>query len=51
MGWQDYTVWLIGAAVAVLIFRRVLCLFRGRGRGGCAACGSTGCPLRRKERK
>ncbi len=46
MGWQDYTVWAIGAAVAVLLARRLRCFFRGRRRGGCASCASAHCPLK-----
>lgn len=46
MGWQDYTVWAIGAAVAVLLARRLRCFFRGRRRGGCASCASAQCPLK-----
>ncbi len=50
MDWQDYTVWAIGLLVAVLVVRRAVCLFRGRGRGGCASCGSVGCPLKKAVR-
>ena len=46
MGWQDYTVWAIGAAVTVLLARRLRCFFRGRRRGGCASCASAQCPLK-----
>lgn len=51
MDWQDYTVWAIGLAVAALIVRRVVCLLRGRGRGGCASCGAMACPLKKAARK
>ncbi len=43
--WQDIVVWIIGAAVAVLVVRRLVCTLRGKRRGGCASCGSKGCPM------
>lgn len=46
MGWQDYTVWAIGAVVAAVLLWRLICLFRGRGKGGCASCGSVACPIK-----
>ncbi|MDE6069624.1 MAG: hypothetical protein K2F92_01925 [Alistipes sp.] len=47
MDWQDYTVWGIVAAIGALLVRRLVCLLRGRGKGGCAGCGETRCPLKR----
>lgn len=51
MDWQEYAVWVIGAAVAVLLARRLWCFFRHRKRGGCASCGSTQCPMRKLPHK
>ena len=52
MEWQDYTVWAIGAAVALLVVRRLrrfAC--GGRRRHGCDACDAAGCPLRNMKDK
>lgn len=51
MDWQDYTVWAVVLLVAALAVRRAVCYFRGRGRGGCAACGSVDCPLKKAARR
>ncbi|HJC76220.1 MULTISPECIES: FeoB-associated Cys-rich membrane protein [unclassified Alistipes] len=43
--WQDIVVWIIGAAVVAAVGRRLVCALRGKRRGGCASCGSRGCPM------
>ncbi len=52
MEWQDYTVWAIGAAVALVVIRRLGRFVCGGRRGhGCAACGEVRCPLRKTNDK
>lgn len=52
MEWQDYTVWVIGAAVALVVIRRLGRFVCGGRRGrGCDACGEVRCPLRKTNDK
>ena len=50
MDWQDYSVWAIGIAVAVLLVRRVVCALGGGARGRCSSC-TADCPIKKWKRE
>lgn len=48
--WQDWTVRIIGIAVAAWLVVRAAGLFGRRRRRSCAGCDATDCPLRKQVR-
>lgn len=49
MDWQDYIVWIIVGAIALLLLRRLGCRIAGRRSGNCSSCDAAHCPLKKEK--